>query len=67
MHLTQVLNRLKVPYMAAFDPLMVQRSPEEARLVPSHTLMAFTEMEMPTDKLAWRRQRALRDFQSTTA
>lgn len=48
----QVLNRLKVFYMVAFNPLMMQQSPKAARLFPTQTLMALAEMKMPTDRLA---------------
>ena len=51
MDLTQVLNRLKVSRMAAFIPLMVQQSPEEARHFPNSMSMALMRMNMPTGKL----------------
>jgi len=63
---TQVLNRSKVFYTVAFDLLMVQQSPKEARLFPTQTLMALAEMEVPTNRLAWRRLRVRGEFQSTT-
>jgi hypothetical protein len=53
MHLTQVLYRLKVFYMAAFDPqvdpLMMQPS---VRLFAGHTPMASAEAKMPMGKPA---------------
>ena len=67
MPLTQVLNRFKVSCMAAFDPLMVQQIPEESKHFPNHMSMALMAMKMPTGKLAWRRLRVLKKYQSTTA
>jgi hypothetical protein len=69
-HLTQVLNRLKVSYAAAFAHLlysMVVQFLQEANLFLKHDLMVPTETEMSTSKLGWRRLRVLREFQSTKA
>jgi hypothetical protein len=67
MHLTQVLYRLKVSYMGAFDPLVVQQPPKGVKSFASHTSMASTETKMSTDKLAWRILRVSREFQSRIA
>jgi len=53
--------------MVAFDPLMVQQIPEEYKHFLNPMSMALMAMKIPTGKLAWRRLRALKKYQSTTA
>jgi len=66
-HLTQVLNRLKVSCMTVFDPLMQFLEEARARHFPNPMSMAFIDMKTPTGKLVWQRLRVLRKIQSTTA
>ena len=58
---------IKVFYMAAFDPLVVQQPPKGVRLFAGHTSMASTETKTPTGKTVWRIMRVLREFQSMVA
>ena len=67
MHLTQVLYRLKVFTMGAFDPLVVQQPPKGIKRFASHTSMASTEMKISTGKPAWQILRVSREFQSRIA
>ena len=67
MHLTQVLYRLKVFNMVAFEPLVVHQPPKGDRRLAGRTSMVSTETKTPTCTPAWPMLRALRDFQSAIA
>ena len=66
-HLTQVLNRLKVSCMTVFDSLMQFLEEARARHFPNPMSMALIDMKTPRGKLVWQRLRVLRKIQSTTA